>query len=253
MTGETTHNLRGDYSGMRPDCTVEQAWSAYSREEHALWRRLYARQAALVPKYACVEFIDSLAALDFGEAIPRFDAVNLRLARATGWEIVAVPGLVPGALAASPGASTQLRSAAARGDAQAQYDLAAAYACGRGVRADAAQAAQWFRKAAEQGHVQSMSVLGWMYMAGRGLARDDARALEWLTKAAEQGDTSAQNNLGIVYAQGRGVAPDRERAQQWFARAAEQGAEEASRNLASLRDGKRAVSGPDAPLRDVRI
>ncbi len=122
-----------------------------------------------------------------------------------------------GAFAASPGDVTQLRAAAGRGDAQAQYDLAAAFACGRGVRADAAQAAQWFRK------------------------------------AAEQGDTSAQNNLGIVYAQGRGVAPDRERAQQWFARAAEKGADEAARNLASLRDGKRTVSGPDAPLRDVRI
>ena len=40
MTGETTHNLRGDYAGMRPDYTVDQAWSAYSPEEHALWRRL---------------------------------------------------------------------------------------------------------------------------------------------------------------------------------------------------------------------
>ena len=64
MTGETTHNLRGDYSGMRPDYTVEQAWSAYTPEEHALWRRLYARQAALVPAYACEEFIASLAAHD---------------------------------------------------------------------------------------------------------------------------------------------------------------------------------------------
>lgn len=95
MTGETTHNLRGDYSGMRPDHTVDQAWSAYTPEEHALWRRLYARQAALVPKYACGEFIASLAALDFGEAIPRFDAVNPKLARATNWRIVAVPGLLP--------------------------------------------------------------------------------------------------------------------------------------------------------------
>ena len=95
MTGETTHNLRGDYSGMRPDWTVDQAWSAYSPAEHALWRRLHARQAALVPRYACREFIASLAALDFGEAIPRFDAVNERLARATGWRIVAVPGLLP--------------------------------------------------------------------------------------------------------------------------------------------------------------
>jgi len=95
VTGETTHNLRGDYSGMRPDYTVEQAWAAYSPGEHALWRRLYARQAALVPRHACREFIASLAALDFGAAIPRFDEVNDKLARATGWQIVAVPGLVP--------------------------------------------------------------------------------------------------------------------------------------------------------------
>jgi phenylalanine-4-hydroxylase len=95
MTGETTHNLRGDYSRMHPDCTVAQAWSAYTPEEHALWRRLYTRQAALVPRYACREFTDSLAALDFGGAIPRFDVVNPKLERATSWRIVAVPGLLP--------------------------------------------------------------------------------------------------------------------------------------------------------------
>jgi len=49
----------------------------------------------LVPGYACEEFIASLAALDFGDAIPRFDAVNPKLARATNWRIVAVPGLLP--------------------------------------------------------------------------------------------------------------------------------------------------------------
>ena len=30
MTGETTHNLRGDYGRMRADCTVDQVWSAYT-------------------------------------------------------------------------------------------------------------------------------------------------------------------------------------------------------------------------------
>jgi phenylalanine-4-hydroxylase len=95
MTGETKHNLRGDYSAMRPDYTVEQDWDDYSPEDHDLWRRLYARQATLVPKYACREFIDSLAALDFGGAIPRFDAVNAKLGRATQWQLVAVPGLLP--------------------------------------------------------------------------------------------------------------------------------------------------------------
>jgi phenylalanine-4-hydroxylase len=95
MTGETGHELRGDYSRMRPDYTVDQDWAAYSAQEHDLWRRLYRRQASLVPRYACAQFRDTLATLDFGEGIPRFDLINEKLAHATHWQLVAVPGLVP--------------------------------------------------------------------------------------------------------------------------------------------------------------
>ena len=95
MTGETDHKLRGDYSRMRPDYTVDQEWDRYSAAEHELWRRLYRRQEGLVRKYACDEFIDTMNALNFGEGIPRFDAINAKLAPATNWQLVAVPGLVP--------------------------------------------------------------------------------------------------------------------------------------------------------------
>ena len=95
MTGETGHKLRGDYSRMRPDYTVDQQWHAYSPEQHALWRRLYARQAALIPDYACDEFSATLKTLNFGDGIPRFEAINAKLRPASGWELVAVPGLVP--------------------------------------------------------------------------------------------------------------------------------------------------------------
>jgi phenylalanine-4-hydroxylase len=95
VTGESAHRLRGDYSRMRPDHTVDQSWEAYTPEEHALWRRLYRRQQALVPRYACEPFIEALAHLDFGEAIPRFSDVNAKLGVATRWQLVAVPGLVP--------------------------------------------------------------------------------------------------------------------------------------------------------------
>ena len=88
-------DLRGDYSKADADCVVEQPWTRYSDAEHALYRRLYMRQSALVPQYACVEFNTALATLDSGHAIPRFDLVNKKLRAATGWEIVAVPGLVP--------------------------------------------------------------------------------------------------------------------------------------------------------------
>jgi phenylalanine-4-hydroxylase len=95
VTGQTDHALRGDYSRMRPDYTVDQDWDAYGPHDHALWRRLYDRQAALVPGYACDEYRAALAHLDFGAGIPRFDAINRKLGSATRWELVAVPGLVP--------------------------------------------------------------------------------------------------------------------------------------------------------------
>ena len=95
MAGQTDHALRGNYDNIRADYTVEQDWAAYTPAEHDLWRRLYARQSALIPKYACDEFINILSALDCSTGIPKFDAINPQLKAATGWQLVAVPGLLP--------------------------------------------------------------------------------------------------------------------------------------------------------------
>ncbi len=88
-------SLRGDYNLAASDFSVEQDWSAYGEEEHALYRRLFERQSKLVARYACPEWIDAVAGLDAGGGIPRFDAVSRQLRAKTGWEIVAVPGLIP--------------------------------------------------------------------------------------------------------------------------------------------------------------
>ncbi|HTP61543.1 MAG TPA: phenylalanine 4-monooxygenase [Burkholderiales bacterium] len=88
-------SLRGDYSLAAADFSVEQDWNAYSAGEHALFRGLFERQARLVPRYACREWIDAIAALDAGTEIPKFDRVSRKLKSKTGWEIVAVPGLIP--------------------------------------------------------------------------------------------------------------------------------------------------------------
>ena len=94
--GQSTHGLRGDYRRMRPDYTVDQDQSAYTEAQHDRWRRLYRRQIELVPGRACAEYERALRSLDEYEAgIPRFEAVNAKLGRATGWTLVAVPGLVP--------------------------------------------------------------------------------------------------------------------------------------------------------------
>ena len=77
------------------DFAVLQDWGAYTPVEHELYRRLYARQSRLVPRYACDEYNRALGALEAAEAIPRFEEVSRRLRATTGWEIVAVPGLIP--------------------------------------------------------------------------------------------------------------------------------------------------------------
>jgi phenylalanine-4-hydroxylase len=95
VAGQTDHALRGDYTNIRADYTVDQDYSRYTRDEQDLWKRLYARQSALVPQYACDEFIEILGALNFGAGIPHFDEINAKLLPATGWTLVAVPGLLP--------------------------------------------------------------------------------------------------------------------------------------------------------------
>jgi phenylalanine-4-hydroxylase len=91
----TTHGLRGDYSAMRADWTLDQPYDRYTGEAHARWRALHARQTKLVRDLAAPEFTRAIALMDCADAIPSFDALSSRLKRATGWEIVAVPGLLP--------------------------------------------------------------------------------------------------------------------------------------------------------------
>lgn len=93
--GASTHGVRGDYADMRPDYTVTQDYSAYDEAQHDRWRRLHARQMRLVPGRACPEFLRVIDTLGYGAGIPHFDEVNERLARATNWQVVAVPGLLP--------------------------------------------------------------------------------------------------------------------------------------------------------------
>lgn len=93
--GTSSHGLRGDYAGMRPDYTVTQDYAKYREADQDRWRRLYARQMRLVPGRACTEFLRVVDTLGYAAGIPRFDEVNERLRSATGWEVVAVPGLLP--------------------------------------------------------------------------------------------------------------------------------------------------------------
>ena len=82
--------------GAAEDWTIDQAWEAYTPAEHAMWDRLFARQAGMLPDRVVPEFIDGLDILRMTRSgIPHFGELSDRLMKATGWQIVAVPGLVP--------------------------------------------------------------------------------------------------------------------------------------------------------------
>ena len=91
----SNHALRGDYSDAASDMTITQDWASYSPAEHDLWRKLHDRQAGLMNRYAASAVRRALAGLDYAKAIPDLEKVSSALRRATGWRLVAVPGLIP--------------------------------------------------------------------------------------------------------------------------------------------------------------
>ena len=86
---------RGDYARAHSDYTCEQDYAQYSTADHETYRRLYARQMAQLPGRACNEFIAAVGQLGTPDRIPRFDDISECLVKATGWQIVSVPGLIP--------------------------------------------------------------------------------------------------------------------------------------------------------------
>lgn len=78
------------------DCTIPQNWSHYTAEEHATWDTLYARQTKLLPGRVVPEFLQGLELLNLaGPGIPDFERLSEILMKRTGWQVVAVPGLIP--------------------------------------------------------------------------------------------------------------------------------------------------------------
>ena len=94
---ERRHGAAGE--GGRPeraDWTIDQGWENYGAGEHAVWKTLFERQVALLPGRACREFLRGMARLPIGPGeIPDFRRLSDVLMKHTGWQIVAVPGLVP--------------------------------------------------------------------------------------------------------------------------------------------------------------
>ena len=89
----------GAAAGARParaDWTIDQGWDLYDPSEHAVWKTLFERQTRLLPGRACDAFVQGMRVLPIDASrIPDFRRLSEVLMRHTGWQVVAVPGLVP--------------------------------------------------------------------------------------------------------------------------------------------------------------
>lgn len=152
---------------------------------------------------------------------------------------------------------------AAKGDAEAQFDIGIMYYTGTNLPQDTDKAIEFLTKAAEQGHMEAELALGciftddssylnldssisWLekaslqgsvhaqfrlsqiygaviYGEADGPYTDEKRALALLRLAAEGGYPLAQTMMGVAYDTGAGVAKDSNEAFRWFALAAAQG------------------------------
>ncbi|THU04616.1 phenylalanine 4-monooxygenase [Lampropedia puyangensis] len=78
------------------DWTIDQGWESYTAEEHGVWKTLFERQSKLLPGRACKEFVAGMQQLPMrADEIPDFHQLSEVLMQHTGWQVVAVPGLVP--------------------------------------------------------------------------------------------------------------------------------------------------------------
>lgn len=73
----------------------KQIYENYTSEDHKVWKVLFDRQMQNLPRAASNSFIEGLNAVNFSKhSIPNFKKINWTLSNLTGWELVAVKGIV---------------------------------------------------------------------------------------------------------------------------------------------------------------
>ncbi|OAO02971.1 phenylalanine-4-hydroxylase [Sphingomonadales bacterium EhC05] len=91
-----THVYDSPPAHANADWTIDQDWKSYTAEEHETWDILYRRQKDMLPGRAAQAFLNGVDILNLSKpGIPDFKELNRILMDATGWQVVAVPGLVP--------------------------------------------------------------------------------------------------------------------------------------------------------------
>ena len=122
------------------------------------------------------------------------------------------------------------RPLAAKGSADAAFNLGQAYKLGRGVTADLAQAQRFYEQAARAGHLEAQTSLGLLLFQNG----NRAAALRWLKQASDAGEPRAMLIYGTALFNGDGVPEDRIRAYALVSRSAAQGLAPARTTLSEM-------------------
>ncbi len=107
------------------------------------------------------------------------------------------------------------QQAAAKGNAEAEYQIGFMHEFGQGVPRNQTEAIKWCRQSAEHGFAEAQFSIGVSYAQGRDMKQDYAQALQWLQKAAEQVHPQALAWLGTMYEKGWGVPQNQMEAYFW--------------------------------------
>ncbi|MCG8418577.1 MAG: ion channel [Proteobacteria bacterium] len=114
-------------------------------------------------------------------------------------ETIALDSNYDGMLNADPTHVAQdIRVAAEKGDAEAQYTLGMMYAHGHVVDRDPNAAFRYMRKAAKQEHSRALFKLGSFHFLGFGTEVSHQKAVQCLRRAANHGSLSAQKALASL-------------------------------------------------------
>jgi TPR repeat protein len=115
------------------------------------------------------------------------------------------------------------KRAAAKGNADALFELYVLYGNGDGVEADPDAAHEWLVKAADKGQFRALYNVAAGYATGNGFPKDPARAIEYYERSAGAGNARAAATLGVMCLTGEGLEADPKRAARWFDEAEELG------------------------------
>jgi TPR repeat protein len=131
--------------------------------------------------------------------------------------------------------SEQLKKEAEEGNTQSQADLGACYDMGSGIKRDIPEAVKWYKSAAANGNAKAQFRLAHIFSCSAEACSkpecqkcpikiDLKESLMWLTKAAEGGLLDSQLALGKYYAE---YGPNRndEEAKKWLKLAASKGSD----------------------------